>query len=887
MKIKISEKFDNEKRAVYIDENPEPDYFVEEDELQEFLRETRYGHWSNNSQKGIGLGQKLYNLLNRNNGQIQQALDEYTTSKLELFFYLTLPPDLTEIPFELLYDHEFISLKPNVHFVRLVSEKTATLRKENKPLKILFVAASPTDLEHATLQFEQEEENIFKVTEKYPLNFQVEDTGSLAGIEQMLYEIQGADILHISGHAGHDAELGPVFYMEDEFGNLDKVTPDRLFKYIKDSCPKILFLSGCSTGKSDKYIGVESFAYQIVQMGVSYVLSWGLPVSDKGATAFAAVVYEKLARGKSIAYAIQEARISVKEKYHPWPLMRLFTDGTKCEALVEEGQKTIRKSSRQTIHKNLKGSNVKILDKGFVGRRRELQKALKVLRNREPYENKYGMIIRGPAGVGKSCLAGRIFERQSIYDIFILRGALDRKMIIHELKKYFDKEGYQEALGILGSDRTYEEKIKELYRTIFKEKNVIIYFDDFEDNLELQKNTWYLNPEFINNFRPFLQYIYFTDNQSKISITSRYAFDLQAEGENLSNKFLLDIPLMSLRGPDENKKLNELEHIAKSNNFELFKKFGHGNPRLMDWLDKIAADEKKYNLEELQKALEGKEEDYIREYLAEIMAKAEGSEFWQFLQMAAVYRLPVLADAFEKFGGKKLLEKGVDLTLFEKEAVSAEEERYWVMPVIRQQMWQQLDSEQQKKAHKTALTWYDQFLEANDIIPYHNEALYHALAVNEIDLAAKHVIPIGNELNRLLYYQEQKEILEGVRSRLTKKLISEAKKNKKQSISGLLNQYANLLINLGDAKKAVEYLEQALEIDLAVFGDKHPNVATRYNNLGMAYQDLGDAKKAVEYLEQALEIVIAVYGKTHPYFALIYNNLDSAYKDLGDAVKGH
>ena len=126
---------------------------------------------------------------------------------------------------------------------------------------------------------------------------------------------------------------------------------------------------------------------------------------------------------------------------------------------------------------------------------------------------------------------------------------------------------------------------------------------------------------------------------------------------------------MSLRGSDENKKLNELEHIIKSSNIELYKKFGHGNPRLMDWLDKIAADEKKYNLEELQKALEGKEEDYIREYLAEIMAKAEGSEFWQFLQMAAVYRLPVLADAFEKFGGKKLLEKGVDLTLFEKEAV--------------------------------------------------------------------------------------------------------------------------------------------------------------------------------------------------------------------------
>ena len=103
----------------------------------------------------------------------------------------------------------------------------------------------------------------------------------------------------------------------------------------------------------------------MVKMGVPFVLSWGLPVKDMRATQFAAVVYEKLAKGKSIDYAVAEARLSNRDNYHPWPLMRLFCDGTKCEGMVEAGLKGIRTSSRLTIHKNLEGSNVQILQEGY------------------------------------------------------------------------------------------------------------------------------------------------------------------------------------------------------------------------------------------------------------------------------------------------------------------------------------------------------------------------------------------------------------------------------------------------------------------------------------------------------------------------------------------
>ena len=55
--------------------------------------------------------------------------------------------------------------------------------------------------------------------------------------------------------------------------------------------------------------------------------------------------------------------------------------------------------------------------------------------------------------------------------------------------------------------------------------------------------------------------------------------------------------------------------------------------------------------------------------------------------------------------------------------------------------------------------------------------------------------------------------------------------------------------------------------DRQVYGDTHPNVALDYNNLGAAWADLGEARRAIEYYEQALAIDRQVYGDTHPNVA--------------------
>ncbi len=91
--------------------------------------------------------------------------------------------------------------------------------------------------------------------------------------------------------------------------------------------------------------------------------------------------------------------------------------------------------------------------------------------------------------------------------------------------------------------------------------------------------------------------------------------------------------------------------------------------------------------------------------------------------------------------------------------------------------------------------------------------------------------------------------------------------------------------SLGEHKRAVEYVGQALGIDEEYYGERHPNVAITLNNLGSAWRALGEYKKAVEYYEQALAIEKEHYGEQYPSIATTLNNLGGVWNSLRDYNK--
>jgi hypothetical protein len=272
--MKVSFRLDSQitenRRAIYWDDVLS--HHIDEEELQVLLKQARTNAWKSDEQEGLRFGLRLFQLLDRAGGQLTQAMKAAHDRGEALYFYLDIPFELDALPFELIHDQHFLLLQRDLHLIRRVNDRNRLQTKgaEDRELKLLFMACSPLDLEEAVLQFEKEEELILKATERFPLNMVVEDSGSLAGLEYTLWEASGVDILHLSGHAGIEPKRGPVFYMEDEIGSLVRVSPDQLWEAIRDFPPRILFLSGCSTGKGDKLNGSEAFAHRMVDTGLSH-----------------------------------------------------------------------------------------------------------------------------------------------------------------------------------------------------------------------------------------------------------------------------------------------------------------------------------------------------------------------------------------------------------------------------------------------------------------------------------------------------------------------------------------------------------------------------------------------------------------------------------------
>ena len=65
----------------------------------------------------------------------------------------------------------------------------------------------------------------------------------------------------------------------------------------------------------------------------------------------------------------------------------------------------------------------------------------------------------------------------------------------------------------------------------------------------------------------------------------------------------------------------------------------------------------------------------------------------------------------------------------------------------------------------------------------------------------------------------------------------------------------------GEFDEAMQALETARLIWINVHGEKHPDVALCYDNIGAVYKELGDNEKSIESYENALAVWIKVHGE--------------------------
>ncbi len=199
--------------------------------------------------------------------------------------------------------------------------------------------------------------------------------------------------------------------------------------------PRLLFVSACLTATGADAPGhlppadgsksrpgpgsggglvAHSLATALVAAGMPAVIGWDGSVGDQAATLFAERLYRGLASGADLAVAAGDARRVLLHAKDPrvradWHLARVWLGpagggpvvaGTRKRSLVTatHGTKTFldRKHLVPVATAEM-----------FVGRRTELQRALRALRAGE----RAGVLLHGQGRLGKSSLAARIADR--------------------------------------------------------------------------------------------------------------------------------------------------------------------------------------------------------------------------------------------------------------------------------------------------------------------------------------------------------------------------------------------------------------------------------------------------------------------------------------------
>jgi hypothetical protein len=176
------------------------------------------------------LGRRLYEWLD---GPTERWLAELRKQHSDLALHVDVESRLRHLPWELLYSDGYLCGHAHHRFtpIRQVNDRRysdASIQRANRPLRVLFMAASPENVS-PVLDFETEEGRILEATRHRPLELVVEESGSLEGLQEQVTAVDAGyfDVFHLTGHA--DTRTGkPVFILENPLGFKHEASADEL-----------------------------------------------------------------------------------------------------------------------------------------------------------------------------------------------------------------------------------------------------------------------------------------------------------------------------------------------------------------------------------------------------------------------------------------------------------------------------------------------------------------------------------------------------------------------------------------------------------------------------------------------------------------------------------
>ena len=839
------------------------------------------------AQRVLDLGTKLFAFLDGDQRWMASVLDHPPGTTLRI----TAEERLRHLPWELLaHDGSYLTatgpapLLP-VRAVGTGAALQAPVTPGNRPLRVLFMATSPEGV-RPVLNFEAEEAAILEATSRNGTDLVVEESGTLEGL-RFLSRDYGAgyfDVLHLSGHATITDSGRPVFLVENELGARALATADQIAQAMAGDWPRLVFLSGCLTGNAPYGGAFPSMSESLIRAGAPAVLGWALPVGDISATEFAAKLYEALADGARLDLAIIEARRHLYSRRHDnWHLLRVYADRSPLAPMVtprhtpDRARIEVRPAGDEFLDPQTQFSRV-ASRATFVGRRRVIQRCLRTLR-----DSTDALVLHGLGGLGKSSLASRLLERMPNHKRAVWYGRVDMIKFreLATMVRFPTVKQQIEAAALLDNDEA--PLLIRLRHLLAPEGPLgrtpcLFVFDDFEEgNLTERDGAHILSPDMADILPALLQAIRSTASPSRVIITSRYRFPPPAATTVVFEA------LETLTDVEETKKVANLANLRPASSVDpgIRKRAveaAAGNPRLLDWLNRIVADAT-LDMDALITAIENEADRFREAILAQKLLDSQSPDLRKMLAKLNVAELPVPAETVKAIhdhpDATRHVERAAQLGLLE-EGIDPEthQPRYFVSNVLRPLTRPLITDDEHTQSCATAA-----------------QSLYKLWVTDPTSGSVTDLVTQWVEVHRLAVSGRESAIARRVGHRVARLWLRRSRFADVEALARTtltLGPDANAFYDLGWAQSSIGQSQQALDnyekaLQLYRAAGHRPGEAAALNNIGEAHTGLGDRHQALTYYQQALVICREIGDRAGE--ATILHNFGGVHHHLGDRQK--
>ena len=521
---------------------------------------------------------------------------------------------------------------------------------------------------------------------------------------------------------------------------------------------------------------------------------------------------------------------------------------------------------------------------------------------RQHLENYHIAYLYGIGGIGKSETAREYAEeyRGSYTTIQLSVYSGDLKSLIAGLKFSSDDNYFEKDINI-----RYETKLSLLSKAMINNERTLLIIDNY--NVEPDSDEYKRNVEVMKDLKKLHIHILFTtrtspnDDKTKIDIE-------ELSKEELRHMFFAINP----KDKDKEERIAQVDELIETAYrhtltvdlvaHQTAKIEGYGKKTLSDYIKvlKESGINSGINVAVYNNKDDNEKSDIIFEHIRALFNLTALSEKEKYIMVNACL-LPLSGMPVAEFESFIDLENypnsesndgwGEDSTISNLvksgwiKRIDGEVPKITLHPIVSEVTVNELKPEITEDKCKNFFDSVSELIDKNDLktLEAYKDIFISsadALLKNEDEISVGYVSDIASLLDDLAYYPESLYYYMKV-LKIRKKVLPENHPDIATSYNDMGLAYGAL----GEYKKELECCLKALAIQEKVLPENYPDIATLYNNVGYAYGKLEDHKKQLEYYLKALAIREKVLPENHPDIVASYNNVGYAYGELADHKK--